>query len=189
VARPERPYRRLPGRIWLSVAGRHSLWLGPDHLLSVRSLHFTEEYRRFDYGDVQALLLRPTARRAVYAGVLGALTALLGLSVLASSGPVALIPAVPGGLALLLFAANWLRGPSCACQLRTAVHTEDLPSLRRVRPARKALGLLRERVEAVQGRLTREALRARLDGQADSAAETAGPVDRGPAPPTPAPGD
>lgn len=173
MAGPERPYRRLPGRVWISLAGRHALWLGPDHLLSVRSLHFSEEYRRFDYGDIQALVLRPTARRAIYGGVLGGLAALLGLSALAASGPVALVPGIPGGLALLLFAVNWLRGPTCACELRTAVHAEPLPCLRRVRPARKAFGLLRERVETAQGRLTREALRARLGGEADVPAERA----------------
>ncbi|MEW6488742.1 MAG: hypothetical protein AB1578_12625 [Thermodesulfobacteriota bacterium] len=163
---PQRAYRRLPGRLWLTLAGGHSLWLGQDHLLSVHSLPFSEEYRRFDYREIQALLLRPTRRRAVYAAVLGGVALLLGLSALAASGPVAFVPAVPGVFVLLALAVNWLRGPSCACQVRTSVHTEDLRCLRRARPARKALALLRERVEATQGRLAREGLRERFGGEA-----------------------
>jgi len=46
-------YRRLPGNA-AALASYHRLWLGPDHLLAVRSVGFSEEYKRFYFSDIQA---------------------------------------------------------------------------------------------------------------------------------------
>jgi len=168
VARGQRPYQKLPGRPSLTLIGTASLWLGPDHVLSVRNLHFVEEYRRFDYGDIQALLLRRTHRRGIWAAVLGGLTALFAFATWSMAPNLfAWIPGVPAALFVALSALNWFRGPACACHLRTAVHTEPLPSLRRVRPARRALALLRHRVEQVQGRLEKGLLQTAHESGGD----------------------
>jgi len=168
VARGQHPYQKLPGRPSLTLIGTASLWLGPDHLLSVRNLHFVEEYRRFDYADIQAFLLRRTYRRGIWAAVLGGLAALFAFATWsAAPNPLAWIPAVPTALFFALSALNWFRGPACVCHLRTAVHTEPLSSLRRVRPARRALALLRRRVEQVQGRLDRDTVQTAQESGGD----------------------
>jgi hypothetical protein len=57
---------------------------------------------------------------------------------------------------LLLLAYHLLSGPTCICYLRTAVQFEALPSLYRIKTARKAIALLRQRIEAYQGPLPAE---------------------------------
>ena len=48
---------------------------------------------------------------------------------------------------------NLALGPACACQLRTAVQLEDLPSMVRLRRARKILDRLRPLITAAQGEI------------------------------------
>jgi hypothetical protein len=45
---------------------------------------------------------------------------------------------------------NWLRGPTCICHLKTAVQTENLPSLNRVKNIQKILGMLKPKIEKAQ---------------------------------------
>ena len=63
---------------------------------------------------------------------------------------------------LLLLLLNTLRGSACVCHLRTAVQEEELPSLNRVRRARKVLDRLRPLIAATQGQLAPEEIQARL---------------------------
>ena len=51
---------------------------------------------------------------------------------------------------------NNLFGTTCACQIRTAVQTEELPSLCRVRQTRKVLDKIRPLITAAQGEITPE---------------------------------
>lgn len=143
-------YRKLPGRRRGLVFGS-SLWLAPDHLLLVRSSRFSEDYRRFYLRDIQAVVMTRTARFHVPAWVWFAPLLLLVLTpfVIAGSIPMWVVAAAA---ALLL--AWWLfvsLTRSCVCRLYTAVSSEELPSLCRLRPARKALAILEERIAAVQG--------------------------------------
>jgi hypothetical protein len=66
---------------------------------------------------------------------------------------------------LAFLVANLLLGPTCVCHLKTAVQTEELPSLRRLRRARKVLARLRPLIVAAQGELTLGEIAART-GQA-----------------------
>src|ERR1700690_2887131 len=52
---PGTPYRRLPG--WSGLIMRKRLWLGPDHILLVSSKVLSEEYRRFYFADIEALVV------------------------------------------------------------------------------------------------------------------------------------
>ena len=63
-------------------------------------------------------------------------------------------------LALLLI--NLSRGRTCVCHIRTAVQTEELPSLRRLRTARKATALLKPLIEEAQGTIPPEELQSRM---------------------------
>ncbi|PYS52737.1 MAG: hypothetical protein DMG13_15465 [Acidobacteria bacterium] len=170
----DQEYRRLTrSRVrhtgFFTVAStRSSLWLGKDHLLNIDSNRYTEEYKRFYFRDIQAITILKTRRREIWNFVLllllliwmGALVdeVLTGASVpdaTVSWGTTLVILAVP-------LLANNILGPACAVYLRTAVQTEVLPSLNRVRRARKVLDRVRPLIAAAQGQLTPEEVSIRM---------------------------
>ncbi|MEW5978935.1 MAG: hypothetical protein AB1898_24335 [Acidobacteriota bacterium] len=157
----KRTYRRLPGkkRNWL---GTTSLWVGPDHLLSVDLQGFIEVYNRYYYTDIQSILLQPDGRQRRITRIWGA-GAILALSLLLVS--LAKSAWIWSGLwatatatALLGLLFNWLAGATCTCEIRTPVQNVRLPSVNREKQARKALAELRARIAAVQGRLSSDDL-------------------------------
>ena len=159
----EKEYTRLPGRRRLTLGfSRNSLWLGKDHVLHVINRGYTEDYRRFYNKDIQAILMRQTASGKIISIILGIIAGInllfLGLGWFRWQWEsFALIPlAVATGLWLLIFLFHFTAGPTCVCHLRTAVQFEALPSLFRVRTARKTIALLRHRIEAMQGSLESE---------------------------------
>ena len=157
-----------------AATARTSLWLGPDHLLCVDTTNYTESYKRFYFRDIQAITVQATKRRAVWNWILGILTALcLALGIFNSlSAGVPLFTGLfePGTIVsfvgFLIFGipllVNNLFGRTCICQLRTAVQTEELASLARVRKARQVLEKIRPLIAAAQGELTAEEISARL---------------------------
>jgi len=157
----DKEFVRLPGRRYISLNfTRNSLWMGKDYLLHVINRGYTEDYRRFYYRDVQAILMRETKVGLVLKIVLG-FFAILNLFFLALGrfvwrwDPVAMIPlAISAGFWALCFLIELAAGPTCVCHLRTAVQFEKLPSLFRVRKARKAISILRSRIENTQGSFT-----------------------------------
>ena|ERR1051326_841810 len=174
MARTERIYRRLPGRL-AGAASYYRLWLGPDHLLSVRATGYSEEYKRFYYQDIQAIILRRTLAWRNWNFGLGTAAGLVCFVSVLSSGGVALgIWLSLAGALFLLFLVNLARGPSCVCHVRTAVQTERLPTLGRVRLARKVIDRVRPLIERAQGPAAPEA------AQPDSPA----PLPAGASPPT-----
>jgi hypothetical protein len=138
-------YKRLPGK-GRNVAGVSRLYTADDHLLLVHSTRLTEDYRRFYFQDIQAITARRsapfhygwTAALVLLALVAGVITRELfwGLGIGAAG-------------ALLL----WWRGPTSVVEIQTAVTLERLPSLHRWRTAVRALSILGDRIEAVQGRV------------------------------------
>ncbi len=146
-------YKRLPGG-GVGLLRTTSYWLGPAHLMAVYVEGYTERYRRFDYRDIEAIVIRKTRTATVWNYGLGIAIVLftawafsfdlIGRGMLLI-GVAALIPAL---------VLNALRGPTCVCYLRTAVQNEKLPGLTRLRKARRALAQLRPLIEAAQGGLT-----------------------------------
>ena len=181
----EREYTRLTrpavyssGRIIVALSSRPSLWLARDHLLSIRSNRFIEEYKRFYFRDIQALTIRKTRRRQLWNAVLSLLLLVwLGLfmSQMPQSGlssdlwPWFVLLAL-AGVPLLI---NNLRGPTCTCYIRTAVQVEELPSLNRLRKVHKIEQRIRPLIAAAQGELTPEQLSSGMQelAQATAAAE------------------
>jgi hypothetical protein len=165
-------YRRLPGRGsrnegWLTVTATSSrLYLGDDHLFCVDRSTFFEDYRRFYFGDIQAITLRKTDRGKIWNAVLGVLCGLSAISALIFSSGISEIAAMFfaafAGLCLVLLGLNVARGPTCKCHLLTAVQMEVLPSLNRLRVANRALALLRPMIEQAQGTLARDEIAERL---------------------------
>ena len=153
-------YRRLPGRSG-NLVGYSTLWLGPDHLLSLTRTSFSEQYKRFYFRDVQSITIRKTDRRMVWSLILGGLTGLFALIATRPNEVAWLL----GGMCVVIFFSsfliNWLRGPTCVSHLRTAVQTEKLPSLSRIRTASKVIRTLIPRIEEAQGRLSPEEIQVK----------------------------
>src|SRR5215469_6093248 len=108
-----------------------SLWLAKDHLLVVEFNGYTEKYRRFYFKDIQALIICKTKIGLIRAIVLGALGLFFGLLAVAMRDELVAL-CFMSGIALLLVVsaiADALYGPTALCSLRTAVQTEELPSL------------------------------------------------------------
>lgn len=140
-------YRRLSGRSLLPVS--RSLYLGPDHLLSVRTTFLSEEYRRFYFRDIQALVLAETGHQLTYYLVTsGAFLALLCV-LLAYNGNI--VWAVLSGIGALFALAAGMRLPNCVCYLQTATSLERLRPLSRRGRARKALAILNPLILEAQG--------------------------------------
>jgi len=168
MARQEREYQRLPGRgrkrggFFALTPTRASLWAGREHLLYVFSTGYTEEYKRFYYRDIQAIVTRKTNRGSAW-NFLSALSLFLFalLALTRTTTTVAIIFWILSGLSLLVLIGNLLLGPTCICHLQTAVSREELPSLSRERNAMKAVTLLKPLIEGAQGMLTPEEIAAR----------------------------
>lgn len=185
MTRASREYRRLPGR-GRTLLGSSTLWLGPDHLLGVEGRGYSENYRRFYYRDIQAIVTGRTSRWIAMAGLFGLAVALVAWAFFATSlelRPLWAIPAIP---LLLLFIFNLLYGPTCVCRITTAAQTVRLPSLTRASSARRALERIRARVEAEQGAWVGEELIAgALEPVAEAASGPALSAARLPQPPSP----
>jgi hypothetical protein len=170
---PPITYARLPGSglsrkgaAFISVARiTCRLWLGDDHLLQVEAAGgYSETYKRFYFRDIQAIIIQKTKTWFVANTVLGVLTGLFllwGISVHDEGGRIFL--GFMTGLLGLFLLVSLLRGPSCVCFLKTAVHMEELPSLRRRRNAERVLARIKPLIEAAQGPLPPETLTPQYD--------------------------
>jgi len=168
MARSQKVYRRLPGR-GFAVSQRVQIYQGPDHLLQVSSTGYSESYRRFYFRDIQAITVQKTQLGKVLNGIFGFFAVLFGLPAFDMSiGPAIAMWSVSGFFALLLI-SNVTLGPTCACYIRTAVQTERLGAVTRIRTARRLLRRIRPLIEGVQGSLPREELALRMRGAGSSA--------------------
>ncbi len=160
----EKEYTRLPGRRMMSAWGTDSLWLGKDHLLSIKKRGYVEEYKRFYFQDVQTIAVHQTGESLVWNILFGSLFGILCFFfVLAwrvweweTGGLIAW--GILTGLFLVALLINIAKGPICSCSLSTAVQSDPLPSLHRVRTALKVIRIVRPHVEAAQGAVSREQL-------------------------------
>jgi hypothetical protein len=150
VAKSPKIYQKLPG-VGVRGANRVRLWQGPDHLLYVASTSYGERYKRFYYADIQAIVIRKTAGWMGWIITLLILTALCGLAAVEITDPggrgtMFVIAAV----FFIILAIHASLGPTSRCVIRTAVQTEEMPSLNRVRKAEKVLARIRPLIEAAQ---------------------------------------
>lgn len=132
MAKDERIYQRLT-RPKVGLASYSSLWLGPDHLMLVKSTGYTEEYLRYNFSDIQAFMLGPSSRRMFWNLGWGALAFTFGILVLNGllrhSTPIA--SSIGLVIVAVFFLINYLLGPSCSVFLVTRVQTVWLPIVRR----------------------------------------------------------
>ena len=149
-------YTRLPGKKKNFLIGYYELWLGTDHLLYIFSRFGIEDYKRFYFKDIQAVITRKTATGKIQNLVLSIFCILFSLMALYLKGGWSVFNWSIAGLMAIFLMINWLRGPTCVSHMQTAVQTEKLHSLYRLKTAKKVMNRLRLLVEQVQGKLARE---------------------------------
>ena len=169
-------YKKLPGHR-RGFLGSASVWAGPDHLLLVRSLRFREEYKRYYFRDIQALVMAKAPR--FHISMRAALLGLAWLIAYAALSSAARPPALDGlttGLraiaAALLLA--WIIVSaffSCRCRIYTAVSRDELFSLYRTWTARRFLRRVQPHIQQAQG-LPESSWAQALESRAIGPAET-----------------
>jgi hypothetical protein len=149
-------YKKLPGS-GRDFGGYSHLWQGEDHLLLITSTGISEEYRRFYYSDIQAFIVRKTARGIVLNCVFGTLAGLFSILALMFPPLVLVFPtlAVVSGAAILI---NTFLGPTCTCYLQTATARHSLLSLHRLRHVRNVINGTIPLITTEQGEITVEQL-------------------------------
>ena len=152
MARAAKIYRRLPGK-HAGLFNHGRLWLGSDHLLMVRATGYSEEYNRFFFRDIQAIIARKTEQREIANIVFALVAIVMGVLAVTTQNGWRVFWTTLAGSFLFLLLVNWLLGPTCACHIRTAVQTTELPTLKRWRRARKVLERLRPLIREAQGTL------------------------------------
>lgn len=152
MARKSKMYRKLSGS-GFSLMLTRSLWQGPDHLLWVEGSLAQEQYKRFYFADIQALVMRRTHRRTLWAIVWGAFFLLFGAIAQFGSGT-NYASIVIAALFLVILVFHWLLGPGCEVFLQTAVQMEKLTNLVRERKAVKVMNRIKAAAEQAQGGLS-----------------------------------
>ena len=162
----EKEYQRLPGRGFRREGNfvaayyqRSSLWLGKDHVLVVDESWTEQTFRRFFFKDVQTLTVCKSGVFAFWIRFNLVVAALFGGGMLLTDNDIAqgFLVAVVGFFVLCLL-IHLFKGPTCTVHVRTAVQAIELPSLSRMRAARKTLAILRPLIEAAQGSVDQEEL-------------------------------
>jgi len=149
-------YQRLPGKKKGFLIGHYTLWQGSDHLLQIYSRLGVEDYKRFYFNDIQAVITHKTGVGRVLNFVLGAITVLFGLFAITSEGGWSIFPAIIAGVMLPILIIHFFRGPTCETYLLTAVQTEKLHSLHRLKTTQPVMNRLRSLIEQRQGRVNPE---------------------------------
>jgi hypothetical protein len=162
-------YIRLPGKGRVKAGfvalarTKASLYAGPDHLLSVYNSFFTEDYRRFYFRDIQAIVVSGTPARTRWSALSGSIALLLLLLAYLAGEYWGVFFISLAILFLIIFAVNFLKGPTCCCRLYTAASQTELPSLGRLGYAMKTLDIIRPLIEQSQGTISTEEIKARMN--------------------------
>ena len=154
MAKRNKEYQKLPGTKKGFLLGKHTLWRGKDHLLQIFSRMGVEDYKRFYFSDIQAIITRKTSVGKVQNMILGGFILLLSLPIIVSGAGWTFFFAAVAGVLLIALCVNLFRGPTCETRLVTAVQTEKMYSLCRLKNTLKVMDGLQTYVQAVQGSLT-----------------------------------
>ena len=155
-------YKRLPGRGlrrkgFIAITRIYcTLWLANDHILSVDNRIFSESYRRFYFRDIQAIIVQQTRRGKVWNIAWSVLTGFAVVLALSFKKYGILPFGILAGLFMVAWFVNWVLGPTCTCEIITAVQRETLPSLGRLKTAEKVIPALRQVIKKTQGELNLE---------------------------------
>ena len=153
MANTEQKYKKLPGSKKGFLFGKYTLWQGSDHLLHIFSRFGVEGYKRFYFSDIQAIITRKTVVGKVLNGILAGLILLFLLPVHLIEGHGSLFFLALAAVILLLLLINLYRGPTCQTKLLTAVQTEKLHSLHRLKNTGNIMDRLGPLIRQTQGSL------------------------------------
>jgi len=158
MANKVKEYNKLPGSKKGFFIGKYSLWQGADHLLHIFSRFGVEDYKRFYFSDIQAIITRKTITGKVQNIILGCLIPLFLLPAYMLNGGWSLFCVSVSSIMVIFLLINLFRGPTCETRLTTAVQTEKLQSLHRLNKTFKVMDRIRPYIQQDQGTLSREDL-------------------------------
>ena len=157
--RKPKEFRRLPGR-GLSLFTPSVLWAGPDHLVLVKRTGYTETYKRFYYADIQAIILQVNRHRLYWSLVFAVPLVMSMLWLLFADHTQTVAAGLMASIWGSFLLVNAARGPCCVFRVQTRINEERISMISRLRAGLKARRIIAERIEAVQGAVSREAVLA-----------------------------
>ena len=131
------------------------LWIAHDHLLMSVSSGFGEEYRRYMFNDIQAIVVTELESRMAQQAVMGilSLAAFVLAVVIPQSVWAKVLWAIPASGLVTAVIVDIARGRSCRCVLQTAVSEHVLEPVTRMRTANAVLATLNPVIQSTQGQL------------------------------------
>ena len=156
MANKVKEYQKLPGSKKGFFIGKYTLWQGRDHLLHIFSRFGVEDYKRFYFNDIQAIITRKTIVGKVQNSIIGCLILLFLLPTLILSVGWSIFYVIVAAMLFIILLINLYLGPTCETRLMTAVQTEKLHSLNRLKKSFRAMDRLRPHIHQTQGILSRE---------------------------------
>lgn len=160
MAQKKKTYQKLPGTKKGFLVGKYTLWQAKDHWLYIFSRFGVEDYKRFYFSDIQAVITRKTIAGKIQNAVSGCFILVCSLPAFMLDGGWAIFYGSAAAMTFILLLINLFRGPTCETTLMTAVQTEKLHSLNRLKKALKAMDRLRKEIQTVQGGVNRQDLTA-----------------------------
>lgn len=142
-------YRKI-GR-FKGIFSRSAFFVGDDHFLLVINQHFSENYRRFYFNEIEGITLRKTTRGRNLTILFSILLALFGIPAFFVSEEGAIVLVVMAAFPLVLLLVNLVLGTTVECVMRTTASQETLPMVSRLRRYHKFLPQVRHYIEASQG--------------------------------------
>ena len=124
-----------------------TLWLFPDHLISVITYGWHEQYRRFHFKDIRGIVL--TRNRVwlvtnwisgIIAGIFASTAILYGFD--SEMIGVAVVYLVLMAICLFIIAINTYKGPTCTCVIHTRVSAHQVDAIKRLKKGRKLMSLI-----------------------------------------------
>lgn len=141
-----KPYKKIRGGSGASLVSRHSLWAGDDHLLAVTNTFGVEAYRKYYFGEIQALVSAPTKTwlaGLIALGLMDLLFVVIALVLLRDDEAVASgVLFGFGGVLALFLAIHAAAGRSAKLYVQTATSFDRLEGVARARAARRVVQTL-----------------------------------------------
>jgi hypothetical protein len=134
------------------------MWMAPDHLLIVKQIGCSEEFKRFYFSDIQAIVIMRSQKYVLWALVLPVI-ALFMIGFISSLDNPAFLEGLLG-VTLVFWVVHLVKGPTCTCWIQTGINKEKLPMFSRVSAANKFWRRIERELHEVQGRFDLAAMEA-----------------------------
>lgn len=127
------------------------LYMGTDHLLSIKNNLFSEDYLRFYYKDIQVIITRKTQRGKILSICFAFFLILFLIFALMLTGGWSIFFYLLSGIFFIPLVINMLKGPTSISHIQTPIQTVKLSCIRRLKSAEKAISQLKPLIEKNQG--------------------------------------